>query len=66
MDDPGLQRVLGAELGFQTDNGSVPVDYYGSVVYRDNYVFILQESVVLLSVGREETLSVVSSLKERA
>ena len=28
-------------------------------------MFILQESVVRLSVGREDTLSVVSSLKER-
>ena len=48
-----------------TDNGSVPVDYYDSVVHRENYVFILQECVVRLSVGREDTLSVVSSLKER-
>ena len=41
------------------------MDYYDSVVYRDNFVFILQESVVCLKVGRDDTLFVVSSLKKR-
>ena len=41
------------------------MDYYDSVVYRDNFAFILQESVVRLNLGRQDTLSVVSSLKEQ-
>ena len=61
----GLNAYLARKLGLLTDNGSVPVDYYDSVIYRDNFVFILQESVVRLNLGREDTLSVVSSLKER-
>ena len=48
----GFNAYSARKLGLLTDNGSVPVDYYDSVVYRDNYVFILQESVVRLSVGR--------------
>ena len=36
-----------------------------TLCHRDNFVFILQESVVRLNLVREDTLSVVSSLKER-
>ena len=60
-----LGACLARKLGLLTDNGSVLADYVDSVVYRDNFVFILQESVVRLNVGREDTLSVVSSLKEQ-
>ena len=60
-----LGACLARKLGLPTDNGSVLADYVDSVVYRDNFVFILQESVVRLNVGREDTLSVVSSLKEQ-
>ena len=41
------------------------MDYYESLSYRDNVVFILQESVVRLNMGRQDTLSVVSSVKEQ-
>ena len=61
----GFKAYLARKLGLLTDNGSVPVDYYDSVVYRNNFVFILQESVIRLNLGREDTLSVVSSLKEQ-
>ena len=61
----GSSAYLAQKLGLLTDNGSVPAKYYDSVVYRDIFVVILQESVVCLNVGREDTLSVVSSLKER-
>ena len=61
----GFSAYLAQKLGLLTDNGSVPADYADSVVYRDNFVVILQESVVRLNVGREDTLSLLSSLKER-
>ena len=61
----GFNAYLAQKLGLLTGNSSVPVDYYDSVIYRDNFVFILQESVVRLNVGREDTLSVVPSLKEQ-
>ena len=61
----GFNAYLERKLGLLTDNSSVPVDYYDSVVYREYYVFILQESVVRLNLGQKDTLSVVSSLKER-
>ena len=48
-------------MGLLTDNGSIPVDYYDAVSYRDNFVYILPES---LNVGREDPLSVAHSLKE--
>ena len=60
----GFNAYLAQKLGLLTDNGSVPADYVDSVVYRDNFVVILQESVVRLDVGREDPLSVVHSLKE--
>ena len=40
------------------------MDYYDAVSYRDNFVYILPESVVRLNVGREDPLSMVHSLKE--
>ena len=61
----GFNAYLARKLGLLTDNSSVPVDYYDSVVYRNNFVFILKESVVPLNLGRQDTLSVVSSLKEQ-
>ena len=60
----GFNTYLARKLGLLTDNGSIPVDYYDAVSYRDNFVYVLPESVVRLNVGREEPLSVVHSLKE--
>ena len=61
----GFNAFLARKLGLLTYNGSVPVDYYDSVTYRDKFVFILQESIVRLNLGRQDTISVVSSLKEQ-
>ena len=41
----GFNAYLARKLGLLTDNGSVAAQYYDSVIYRDNFVFILQESV---------------------
>ena len=60
----GFNAYLARKLGLLTDNGSIPVDYYDAVSFRDNFVYVLPESVVRLNVGREEPLSVVHSLKE--
>ena len=60
----GFNAYLARKLGLLTDNGSIPVDYYDAVSYRDNFVYILPESVVRLNVGREDPLSVAHSLKE--
>ena len=60
-----FSTYLAQKLGLLTDNGSVPAEYFDSVLYRDNFAVILQESVVRLNVGQEDLLSVVSSLKER-
>ena len=47
----GFNAYLVRKLGLLTANGTVPVDYYDYVVYRDNFVLILQESVVRLNPG---------------
>ena len=60
----GFNAYLARKLGLLTDNGSIPVDYYDAVSYRDNFVYILPGSVVRLNVGREDPLSVAHSLKE--
>ena len=60
----GFNAYLARKLDLLTDNGSIPVDYYDAVSYRDNFVYILPESVVRLNVDREDPLSVVHSLKE--
>ena len=60
----GFNAYLARKLGLLTDNGSIPVDYYDAVSYRDNFVYILPVSVVRLNVGREDPLSMVHSLKE--
>ena len=60
----GFNAYLARKLGLLTDNGSIPVDYYDAVSYRDNFIYILPESVVRLNVGREDPLSVAHSLKE--
>ena len=60
----GFNTYLARKLGLLTDNGSIPVDYYDAVSYRDNFVYVLPESVVRLNVGREDPLSVTHSLKE--
>ena len=60
----GFNVYLARKLGLLTDNDSIPVDYYDTVSYRDNFVYILPESVVRLNVGREDPLSVAHSLKE--
>ena len=64
MEVPWVNAYLARKLGLLTDNGSIPVDYYDAVSYRDNFVSILPESVVRLNVGREDPLSVAHSLKE--
>ena len=60
----GFNAYLARKMGVLTDNGSIPVDYYDAVSYRDNFVYILPESVARLNVGREDPLSVAHSLKE--
>ena len=40
------------------------MDYYDAVSFRDNFVYVLPQSVVRLNVGREDPLSVTHSLKE--
>ena len=34
----GFNTYLARKLGLLTDNGSIPVDYYDAVSYRDNFV----------------------------
>ena len=60
----GFNEYLARKLGLLTDNGSISVVYYDAVSYRDNFVYILPESVVRLNVDREDPLSMVHSLKE--
>ena len=36
----GFNAYLSRKLGLLTDNGSVPVDYYDSVVYKDNFAIL--------------------------
>ena len=41
----GFSAYLAQKLSLKTDNDSVPADYVDSVVYRDNFVFILRCSL---------------------
>ena len=36
-----------------------------TVTYRDNFVFILQQSIIRLNLGRQDTMSVASSRKDQ-
>ena len=61
---PGFQRVLGAETG-STQTTVASQWTIMTVTYRDNFVFILQQSIVRLNPARQDTISVETSLKEQ-